>query len=182
MHGFPRFAGTYGGGGNRTRVGCAPETAALQELRWICEDAYHSEQQYLSDLARRIDARRDFLATGPHTYLYLVFDEMAAKIGIAADPVKRARHLQISNHRPLILYAAAPATRELERFIHEEFDRIRGEWFHATPPLLAFADMVLSCADQCWMMEDNDCGPCDVDDTLSILGRDLFADDWMVAA
>ena len=77
--------------------------------------------------------------------------------------------------------AAAETMRDYEAIL------ARLAVFHADLALtdftpLAFADMVLSCAEQCWMMEENDCGPCDVEDTLSILGRDLSADVWMVAA
>lgn len=185
MLGFPRFAGNHGGGGNRTRVGSTPETLPLQELRWICEDAWRQERAFLDDFADRIHVATDELKEGSHTNLYVVFDGLAAKIGIADDPIKRARSIQISNPRPLILYAFAPATRNLESFVHRHFRdlRITGEWFRAEPPLLAFSDVVLSAQEQCQMMDDVGDGPCDVEDTLSILGLDLFREDgWRAAA
>lgn len=173
---FPQFAGSYGGGGNRTRVGSTPETVVLQELRWACDQACLDQQDYLYEFAACVRAERSQLLEGADTRLYIVFDADAAKIGIADNPSKRARHLQISNPRPLILYAHAPATKALEQFLHQILwaHHIHGEWFRATPPLMAVAALIYSAQEMTDDMDANECGPCDVEDTVSILARDLM--------
>lgn len=67
------------------------------------------------------------------------------KIGTTtSNPYARLRTLQTGAPEPLVLLAAIPGNLLLERELHERFAAIRtrenGEWFHATPELLAFIE------------------------------------------
>lgn len=172
---YPRFAGKYGGGGNRTRVGVTPETVALQELRWICEDAWHAEQDFLCSLAAEVGANRSALGEGSETQLYVVFDGTAAKFGLADNPIARAGNLQVANPRQLILYTAVPSTRALEVELHRLISpwRIRGEWFDISPPVLALADTLLGIQQMCRDMEATGMGAF-AEDTISMLALDVL--------
>lgn len=63
------------------------------------------------------------------------------KIGWTADFAKRLTNLNSASSAPLTVLATYPGGAALEQHIHERFadDRVRGEWFKATPELLGLA-------------------------------------------
>jgi len=73
------------------------------------------------------------------SFVYFAVDAetLDTKIGIANDPFKRLRTLQIGSPREIVLMGTLAGGRELEQEIHEEFDDdwIRGEWFRMSPRL-----------------------------------------------
>jgi hypothetical protein len=64
------------------------------------------------------------------------------KIGRARDVARRVRTLQTASAAPLVLLGVIPGDGKVERRLHRRFaaNRIRGEWFRATPELLAHID------------------------------------------
>ena len=61
------------------------------------------------------------------------------KIGVAGDPRKRLKTLQVAHYERLALLLTIRADDELERVLHKRFKRghLRGEWFDRdTPGLL----------------------------------------------
>lgn len=182
----PVFAGKYGGGGNRTRVGVTPETVVLQELSWATTQGWEERHDWTLELAEAVHVQRDWILQGNENGIYVVFDGDAAKIGIGREPHKRAAALQVGNPRQLILYASAPGNAELETLLHELLAKwqIRGEWFAASPETLAVAELIRSCAEICACIEQyGDQAAC-VEDTVSHLAMDLWREDYarMVAA
>jgi hypothetical protein len=75
-------------------------------------------------------------------YVYFVQrgDDGPVKIGLAKDVVKRLDHLISACPDSLTLRAVLPGNADLERMLHSRFaaDRIRGEWFRASPDIVAF--------------------------------------------
>jgi hypothetical protein len=82
--------------------------------------------------------------TGGWCYVYFVSDGAAIKIGRAVDVVARLRALQVSHQQPLTLLATLLAHRSIEGLLHRRFrtSRVNGEWFQATPDLLALIERV----------------------------------------
>lgn len=66
------------------------------------------------------------------------------KIGKAQNSEARRRDLQTGNHEKLKLITEIPGDKEREDSIHNDLrsDRYRGEWFSATPKVLAYIDKV----------------------------------------
>lgn len=95
------------------------------------------------------DAER--LAEGWTTGLYAVYDEAsdALKIGHAKDPAQRIANLQIGNPKPIFLVARCPGTKELEKCLHGWLGRwsLRGEWFAASPEVLAAVSLIVASED-----------------------------------
>jgi len=62
------------------------------------------------------------------------------KIGVAVDPWRRLCHLQTASHDVLAMLGMTAGDVAHERELHERFAiaRLRGEWFTATPELLAY--------------------------------------------
>lgn len=86
------------------------------------------------------------VARAPATYVYAIANTSGAvKIGLAADPVRRKRELNVSDHSALTLVGYAKGTREHERAIHIVLReaRLRGEWFDASHPhVRLFLDLI----------------------------------------
>jgi hypothetical protein len=81
----------------------------------------------------------------PASYVYFIRagGDGPIKIGTTAgSPHGRLRAMQTANAETLVLLAAVPGDVGLERKLHERFAalRMRGEWFRATPELLAFVE------------------------------------------
>lgn len=72
------------------------------------------------------------------------------KIGYAENPHSRMRGMQTANEDELFLLGAIKGGREVEQELHRRFaaGRKRGEWFHATPELLAFIEGVTRSQEQ----------------------------------
>jgi hypothetical protein len=70
----------------------------------------------------------------------------AIKIGFSTRVEDRIKGLRTGTHARLKPLGHVPGNREDERALHTRFakDRIRGEWFRATPGLLAFIREVLN--------------------------------------
>lgn len=64
------------------------------------------------------------------------------KIGLARDLATRLSSIQTTSPYPLTVLATMPGGRLDEQRLHEQFaaDWVRGEWFNASPALLAFID------------------------------------------
>lgn len=62
------------------------------------------------------------------------------KIGFAVDPWSRMKSLQTGAPCDLEMMAIQAGDRKAERDLHRKFaaDRLRGEWFQASPPLTAY--------------------------------------------
>lgn len=76
-------------------------------------------------------------------YLIWAVNSTRYKIGLAYNPAKRLRDLNVGSPLDLRLLAAIPSDLVAEKALHEYFDqhRIKGEWFDfSTPdiPLLMF--------------------------------------------
>lgn len=66
------------------------------------------------------------------------------KIGVSSDIAKRVNDLRTSVPLPISILGAIPgATRSVERALHQRFalHRRNGEWFDATPEILAEAQL-----------------------------------------
>lgn len=76
--------------------------------------------------------------TGSRVYFAQAGDRI--KIGWSRNVATRIATLQTANADPLHLLATVPGARSLERQLHERFAaaRLSGEWFEATPDLLAY--------------------------------------------
>lgn len=74
------------------------------------------------------------------TFVYFLqeADGGPIKIGYGWRPADRLRGAQVGNPRPLRLLGSISGGRALERAWHLRFqtDRIRGEWFAASPDLV----------------------------------------------
>ena len=82
------------------------------------------------------------------TYVYFIRTEdlSVVKIGIADDPDARMTMLQVGCPYPLVLMATRSFTTrqeaiQCEQRLHKRFGKshVRGEWFHLTQELRAFA-------------------------------------------
>lgn len=67
------------------------------------------------------------------------------KIGTSTDVTSRVSSGQVMNPRELVLIGSVLGDRALETDLHRKFKNlhVRGEWFVATPELLAFIDGLL---------------------------------------
>lgn len=66
------------------------------------------------------------------------------KIGHSADPARRCKDLATANPSELWIITTIPGTQADERTLHQQFreDRVKGEWFRASEPLLQFIESV----------------------------------------
>lgn len=78
----------------------------------------------------------------PRSYVYFLQagEGGPIKIGVATNPMTRARELQTGNHEQLTLLAWSPGDQANEHALHQRFAhiRLRGEWFRADQQLLSF--------------------------------------------
>ena len=70
------------------------------------------------------------------TYIYLITDDAALKIGISSNPDKRLKDLQVSNPKQLTLlsktmFATRGKATLSEKILHKKCNRfnLSGEWF-----------------------------------------------------
>lgn len=81
-----------------------------------------------------------------HDYMpgdvYFISDGESIKIGYSGSALLRLDALQSSSSKRLTLLGTITGTMEDEKRLHRKFDAIRlhGEWFRATPELLAFIE------------------------------------------
>jgi hypothetical protein len=66
------------------------------------------------------------------------------KIGVAVDPEKRLRALQVANHERLVLRRVEEGDEMREAELHKQFAhlRVRGEWFWPGVDLAEYAEAV----------------------------------------
>lgn len=82
---------------------------------------------------------QDLTGRGAVQRVYFIKSGSQIKIGIAVDPVRRMASLQTAQAKRLRLLGTCAGGREKERELHDQFKdaRMRGEWFKATPGLMA---------------------------------------------
>ncbi len=81
---------------------------------------------------------------GGPCYVYCIRrrDTAEIKIGIAIDPIQRAREIQKCHGGALELVLAVPGSSAMESDVFARFARLRkrGEWFRESPEILAWID------------------------------------------
>lgn len=77
--------------------------------------------------------------------VYFLRDGDCIKIGTSTNVSTRVSGGQTMNPRELVLIGSVPGDQQLEANLHRKFWHLhaRGEWFEATPELLAFIDGLL---------------------------------------
>ena len=79
--------------------------------------------------------------------VYLVFNGIATKIGVATNVHKRIRELQTASHEELVLIGSIPnGSFKLEKALHKKFSkyRLKGEWFKLSfEQIIKIKDLVL---------------------------------------
>lgn len=90
-------------------------------------------------------------AFGSHDVYFVLAETMQlVKIGFARDASDRLRTMQTNSPDQLRLLGVVSSTRAaaLEEELHSEFRklRVRGEWFQATPALLARAEAMCAAS------------------------------------
>lgn len=77
-------------------------------------------------------------------WVYFIQAGDAVKIGYSSGVTKRMQSMQTGNHHGLVLLAQISGDRALERQYHTRFAkfRIKGEWFHAVPPIMKEASTI----------------------------------------
>jgi hypothetical protein len=80
------------------------------------------------------------LAVQDGSNVYFVAAGSRVKIGWSKKVAARMAQLQVGSPEPLKLLGVMPGGRLAEKRLHERFaaSRLSGEWFDATPELLAF--------------------------------------------
>lgn len=155
---FPANRWFDGGGGNRTREAFPTgsplrfRVAEPKTCQFIASCDQHSLVDETLELELKLYNRRTELSDGAHTYLYVVEETSAVKLGIAArNLANRLSNLQVGNPRPLTLIAYLPATLALERFLHGwlSSERVAGEWFNKSRRVYEVCAMLVSVAEQC---------------------------------
>lgn len=114
------------------------------------ELALHNDERFVR-FRQGLYTDHEALENGPPTNLYAVYDlaSDAVKIGVALVPRDRLIGLQIGNSRPLVLLACCPATQKLETRFHTALKpwALSGEWFRATPEVLAAVGLITAAED-----------------------------------
>lgn len=86
----------------------------------------------------------------PNGFVYFVSARETGliKIGFARDVAKRFRNLSTMGGAVIELIASTPGTLKTERRLHKRFaaDRAYGEWFRASPALLAHIEALARSA------------------------------------
>lgn len=74
--------------------------------------------------------------------VYFIRSGDAIKIGVSINPEQRFGELQVGSALELELLGVIVGDKYTEKEVHARFERlhIRGEWFHADPPLLDFIE------------------------------------------
>jgi hypothetical protein len=72
------------------------------------------------------------------TYVYAITDGINIKIGISKHPEKRVKQLNTGNSNKLILLCYFKGSIIDEKWIHNHFKGIRGEWMESTQDLLNY--------------------------------------------
>jgi hypothetical protein len=101
--------------------------------------AAHRKDPLGEYLAPTIVAMETALAKRDGTCVYFAEADGRIKIGWSRKVATRVAQLQTGSPVPIKLLGVTPGGRSLERELHHRFaaDRLTGEWFTATPELLA---------------------------------------------
>lgn len=91
-------------------------------------------------LAPGINAMDQALCERDGTSVYFAQAGGRIKIGWSRNVAARITQLQTGNAEPVQLVATTPGARSRERQLHDQFAaaRVSGEWFEATPELIAY--------------------------------------------
>ncbi len=94
-------------------------------------------------LAPAVEAMDAAIAERRGTSVYFASSANRIKIGWSGQVATRLAQLQTGNPDPVRLLATMPGGRALERRLHERFAdaRLAGEWFAATPELMAYIEL-----------------------------------------
>lgn len=89
-----------------------------------------------------VDAMEAALAESQGSSVYFAGAGSRIKIGWSRKVGSRIAQLQTGNSDPIRLLGVIPGGRAKERQLHEQFAhaRLSGEWFDATPDLMAFIE------------------------------------------
>lgn len=116
----------------------AAEIEALHAIRKYARMVV--EQEVAEAVKARLD-QHDDLGEKPTRWIYFIQgkDGGPVKIGVANDPKKRLADLQRTSPVDLVIIGARPGDTFVERELHERFAdfRLHGEWFEASPVILA---------------------------------------------
>ena len=131
------------GGGKRISTGCRDEMlariwAAGYDRREMVVEMLQTDPLLRESIEAYIDATRQARNEG---MLYAARSGDLVKLGFTSrSPEKRIQQLQTAQGLPLELVALRKGTRDDERRLHEAMRRarVRGEWFDARDPLVAF--------------------------------------------
>lgn len=140
------------------RPGQKPESILFQSLVREASEAWHAEVEFVWEFQRDVLAHSAMLVEGRATNLYAIFvGHDAVKFGVADKPEGRLGNLRVSHWKDLCLFAAIPATKALEAFVHSRLgrDSLRGEWFSVTTRTLAMAELLLSAQQMCSDLDDS---------------------------
>ena len=111
------------------------ESGAVDVLRRGIEDIRRA-----NDLPRIPRSRKG----DPFIYFIRAGKAGPIKIGLTCSVTDRRAGLQVCCPDELTVLASMKAPKEAERELHRHFapERIRGEWFRASPRLLAYVEQV----------------------------------------
>lgn len=112
-------------------------------LRYISEQWSVARSNPLGVFLRpMVVAMEAALAEKEGSCVYFAEADGRVKIGWSKKVASRVAQLQTANAVPLRLLGVIPGGRALERQLHERFApaRLSGEWFEATPDLLAYVN------------------------------------------
>ena len=145
----------------------------LRHLDALTDQVYRDRRPFAIAFELDLWRARERLVKGSETRIYAIVEEAGGfwKFGLGGKPQERLENLQIGNPRRLTLYAHAPGTLALERYIHRVLrrHRIAGEWFAQTPRTLVVAGLIRSVQEQCVDLEDVYDGPAGPEDTIAAL-------------
>jgi hypothetical protein len=73
-----------------------------------------------------------------YVYFFQAEESGVIKIGFSRSPAQRLKHLQIGHHEKLAMLGYAAGTSNDERKLHKRLvaDKLSGEWFKPTKPVL----------------------------------------------
>lgn len=113
-----------------------------------CGDTVEEAEALVAAAKAKIEAGEALVAKTiertAESFVYFAIEDVPGgfvKIGRARNPAKRMLSLQTGTPRPLRLLCVIQGGAQLEAALHAAFaaDRMSGEWFRASPRLLALA-------------------------------------------
>jgi hypothetical protein len=126
-------------------LGFDGENARKEALLWC--DRWKNARAAMGMQAPRApaDDATDTADLAQQTFIYFLQVGDRIKIGVSKKPFTRLKSITAGAHGHIAKVIIVPGSVADERWLHRHFDRrrVNGEWFSATPPLVA---MMLRCA------------------------------------